>query len=632
MRIALLDDVTISKIAAGEIIENSASIIKELVENSIDAGADKITIEIKGESTNYLKISDNGSGILEDDVENAFLRHSTSKLRDIDDLSKIISLGFRGEALASISTIAKVKLMTKTKDELAGTMAIVENGKVVKKNKIGMPQGTTFIIEDVFYNTPVRKKFLKKDSSEINNIIDIVQKIALSNKNISFDLIKDGKNILSAPATSNYTNRVFSVLGKEMAANLLEGSFESENYKIHGYFSNNKLFRSTRDNQYIFVNGRYVKNLEISRAIESKYRSLIPLNRYPCFVLFLEIPPSLIDVNIHPKKNEIKFNDERTLLALITEVVEDVIYPNRSIREINFEDKKESLNVFDIFGYEEDSEDASDIEVEEKTEDNKETSNDYETSFKESVVSFFPETEESNDYDKSQSDYNVVDAAVNDFKADESDVEVEEASFLEIKDKQIDENILNSRIAGVLFDTYILLEDKDKDTAYIVDQHAAHERVWYERYRRLYLNQEISSQILLKPEIIELNAKEYDKLESHIEIFKDLGFNIEDFGDGAIVLREVPMIFGLPTYVDFIRDIIDSLDKNISSSYEADLYKIMKKACKRAVKANDKLSNIEIEKLIEDLSRCENPYTCPHGRPTIIDVSNKSIAKLFLRE
>lgn len=629
MKIELLDDITISRIAAGEIIENPASIIKELVENSIDAGADKITVEIKKESTNYLKISDNGSGIMEEDIENAFLRHSTSKLRTIDDLGRIVSLGFRGEALASISTIAKVKIMTKTQNELAGTMAVVENGKVIKKNKIGMPQGTTFIVEDVFYNTPVRKKFLKKDSSEINNIIDIVNKIALSNKNISFDLIKDGKNILSAAATDNYTNRVFSVLGKEIAANLVEGSFESYNYKIHGYFSNNKLFRSTRDNQYIFVNGRYIKNLDISKAIESKYRSLIPLNRYPCFVLFLEIPPNLIDVNIHPKKNEIKFNDLRTLLALITEVVDDAIYPNRSIREIEIEDKKEPLNVFDIFDEEDgptyDSVEDQNIELKGLNDDD---------IVKETELLFKPDVENTFTHEFINDDLSDIKLHEEEINTDtkKSEKELFETSFLDISDKKIDENILYSRIVGVLFDTYIILEDKDKNIFYIVDQHAAHERVWYERYRKLYLDEEISSQILLKPEIIELNPVEFDKLESHKEIFKDLGFDIENFGDGSVVLREVPMIFGLPTYVNFIRDIIDSLDKNISSNYEADLYKIMKKACKRAVKANDKLSQMEVENLIHDLSQCENPYTCPHGRPTIIDMSKKNIGKLFLRE
>lgn len=630
MKIELLDDITISRIAAGEIIENPASIVKELVENSIDAGADKITVEIKKESTNYLKISDNGSGIMEEDIENAFLRHSTSKLRTIDDLDRIVSLGFRGEALASISTIAKMKVMTKTEDELAGTMAVVENGKIIKKNKIGMPQGTTFIVEDVFYNTPVRKKFLKKDSSEINNIIDTVNKIALSNKNISFDLIKDGKNILSAAATDNYTNRVFNVLGKEIAANLVEGSFESQDYKIHGYFSNNKLFRSTRDNQYIFVNGRYIKNLDISKAIESKYRSLIPLNRYPCFVLFLEIPPNLIDVNIHPKKNEIKFNDLRTLLALITEIVDDAIYPNRSIREIEVEDKKEPLNVFDIF----DDEDSSTYEIDENHEiEFKDYSDD--DIVKETELLFKPDVKDNIFLDGSTND-DLSDSECHEEKIgtdnDKSENEVSETSFLDISDKKIDTEILYSRIVGVLFDTYIILEDKDKNIFYVVDQHAAHERVWYERYRKLYLEEEISSQILLKPEIIELNPIEFDKLESHREIFKDLGFDIENFGDGSVVLREVPMIFGLPTYVKFIRDIIDSLDKNISSNYEADLYKIMKKACKRAVKANDKLSQIEVENLIHDLSQCENPYTCPHGRPTIIDMSKKNIAKLFLRE
>ncbi|WP_288961579.1 DNA mismatch repair endonuclease MutL, partial [uncultured Peptoniphilus sp.] len=359
--IKLLDEQTISKIAAGEIIENSASIVKELVENSIDAGADDILIELRGESTNYIKVSDNGSGFSEDDLELAFLRHSTSKLQVIEDLEKIRTLGFRGEALASISNISKIKLMTKREEDLAGNSLIIENGKILKKNKVGMPKGTTFIINDVFYNTPVRKKFLRKDSTEINNIIDIVQKIALSNNNIKFTLIRDGKTILNTGSDKDPINRIFSILGSEIASSLNEGKFESENYKIRGFFSNNKLFRSNRDSQYIFVNGRFIRDINISRAIEKNYNSLIPLNRYPVFVLYIDIDPKLIDVNIHPKKNEIKISNENILTALLSEVVEEVIYPNRSIREIELEDKKENVNVFDIFDDEDDTEETSDL-------------------------------------------------------------------------------------------------------------------------------------------------------------------------------------------------------------------------------------------------------------------------------
>lgn len=619
--IRLLDEATISKIAAGEIIENSASIVKELVENSIDAGADDIIVEIRGDSTDYIRVSDNGSGFSEDDLEVAFLRHSTSKLEKIEDLEKIRTLGFRGEALASISNISKIKLMTKREEDLAGNSLLIENGKIIKKNKVGMPKGTTFVISDVFYNTPVRKKFLRKDLTEINNIIDIVQKIALSNNNIKFTLIRDGKIILNTGSDKDPINRIFSILGSEIASSLNEGSFESENYKIRGFFSDNKLFRSNRDSQYIFVNGRFIRNINISRAVEKNYHSLIPLNRYPVFVLYLDIDPKLIDVNIHPKKNEIKISNENILSALLAEVVEEVIFPNRSIREIEIEDKKENVSVFDIFEDDETNdcgEQKKDTNLKSLWDIEKETSdNSLEKTFNEDAVLY---------KDSLKEDINPEEER---FLTEEH----EDKNFLFNSEKShIDEKLLNTRIAGVLFKTYILLENQREGITFLVDQHAAHERVNYEKFLHMYLKSEITSQILLKPEIIELNQMEYDKILNYLDLFTRLGFKIEDFGDKSVVLREVPMIFGLPTYVNFIRDIIDSLDKEISSNYEADLYKIMKKACKASVKAGDDLSDMEIESLIRDLKNCENPYTCPHGRPTVVEVSKHTISKLFLRE
>ncbi|MDU5274614.1 MULTISPECIES: DNA mismatch repair endonuclease MutL [Peptoniphilus] len=623
--IRLLDDSTISKIAAGEIIENSASIVKELVENSIDAGADDILVEIRGESTNFIKVSDNGSGFSEEDLNLAFLRHSTSKLEKIEDLEKLRTLGFRGEALASISNISKIKLMTKTEDELAGNSLLIENGKIIKNNKIGMPRGTTFIVTDVFYNTPVRKKFLRKNNSEINNIIDIVQKIALSNNNVKFTLIRDGKTILNTGNDKDYINRIFSILGSEIASSLNEGFFESENYKIKGFFSDNKLFRSNRDSQYIFINGRYIRNINISKAVEKNYNSLIPLNRYPVFILYIDIDPKLIDVNIHPKKNEVKISNENILTALLSEVVQEVIFPNRSIGEIEIEDTKKNINIFDIFNEskELDSDIPNDTDTAETT--NLRSLWDIEgKSLEENLNSLSNFKEDDVLYKKDS--FNKVTFTDKDFAN-------EEKSFLEPNEKgHIDEKLLNTKIVGILFKTYILLENKRDSICYIVDQHAAHERVNYEKFLNMYLNSDIASQILIKPEIIELNQVEYDKIENYLDLFVKLGFKIENFGDNTIVLREVPMIFGLPTYVNFIRDIIDSLDKDISSNYEADLYKIMKKACKASVKAGDDLSDMEVEALIRDLKNCENPYTCPHGRPTVIEVSKHTISKLFLRE
>lgn len=629
MSIVLLDDNTISKISAGEIIENPASVVKELLENSIDAGAKNITVEVKNSPTDFIRITDDGCGFKADEIELAFMRHSTSKLSKIEDLEELTTLGFRGEALASISSIAKIRLLTKNSEDLAGTSTKIENGKIIEQSNVGMPHGSTFYVEDIFYNTPVRKKFLRADNVEFNLIFDVIQKIALGNPQVSISYIRDGKTLLNSYKNSNYKNHILNVLGREIATNLIENSFSSENYKIRAYFSNNKLFRSSRNHQYIYINGRYVTNREISREIEKVYKSLIPLNRFPVFILFIDINSSLIDVNIHPKKHEVKLSNENNLIAILCEMVEEVLYPNRSIREIE-DEPKVNLNVFDIFddksndnliNFKEPTYEPSDNYIKEFDIDNQSFHENYQPFdvFKENL-------DNNNDIDnieentKDFNNYNIP-----------SLEQYQEDSFLNDKEV-IDSNLINTRIVGILFDTFIILENKNKDLIYLVDQHAAHERVMYEKYKKQYLNSNINSQVLLKPEIIELNASEYMKIEKNFQLFKDLGFSIDSFGENSIILREVPMIFGFPTYVSFIRDIIDSLDDKIYSNYQADMWKVMKRACLKAVKAGDTLSNMEVKELINSLIHCENPYTCPHGRPTIIDIKKTTIAKLFLRE
>lgn len=629
MSIVLLDDNTISKISAGEIIENPASVVKELLENSIDAGAKNITVEVKNSPTDFIRITDDGCGFKADEIELAFMRHSTSKLSKIEDLEELTTLGFRGEALASISSIAKIRLLTKNSEDLAGTSTKIENGKIIEQSNVGMPHGSTFYVEDIFYNTPVRKKFLRADNVEFNLIFDVIQKIALGNPQVSISYIRDGKTLLNSYKNSNYKNHILNVLGREIATNLIENSFSSENYKIRAYFSNNKLFRSSRNHQYIYINGRYVINREISREIEKVYKSLIPLNRFPVFILFIDINSSLIDVNIHPKKHEVKLSNENNLIAILCEMVEEVLYPNRSIREIE-DEPKVNLNVFDIF------DDKSNDNLINFKEPTYEPSDNYIKEFDIDSQSFHENYQPFDVYEENADNNNDIDNIedkTEDFNNDyiSSLEQFQEDSFLNDKEV-IDSNLINTRIVGILFDTFIILENKNKDLIYLVDQHAAHERVMYEKYKKQYLNSNINSQVLLKPEIIELNASEYMKIEKNFHLFKDLGFSIDSFGENSIILREVPMIFGFPTYVSFIRDIIDSLDDKIYSNYQADMWKVMKRACLKAVKAGDTLSNMEVKELINSLIHCENPYTCPHGRPTIIDIKKTTIAKLFLRE
>lgn len=512
---------------------------------------------------------------------------------------------------------------------MAGTSSKIENGKIIEQSNVGMPHGSTFYVEDIFYNTPVRKKFLRADNVEFNLIFDVIQKIALGNPQVSISYIRDGKTLLNSYKNSNYKNHILNVLGREIATNLIENSFSSENYKIRAYFSNNKLFRSSRNHQYIYINGRYVTNREISREIEKVYKSLIPLNRFPVFILFIDINSSLIDVNIHPKKHEVKLSNENNLIAILCEMVEEVLYPNRSIREIE-DEPKVNLNVFDIFddksndnliNFREPTYEPGDNDIKEFDIDSQ--------SFYENYQPFDMNKENLDN----NNDIDNIEDKTEDFNYDNipSLEQFQEDSFLNDKEV-IDSNLINTRIVGILFDTFIILENKDKDLIYLVDQHAAHERVMYEKYKKQYLNSNINSQVLLKPEIIELNASEYMKIEKNFKLFKDLGFSIDSFGENSIILREVPMIFGFPTYVSFIRDIIDSLDDKIYSNYQADMWKVMKRACLKAVKAGDTLSNMEVKELINSLIHCENPYTCPHGRPTIIDIKKTTIAKLFLRE
>ena len=630
MTIRLLDESTISKISAGEIIENPASIVKELLENAIDANSKNIVIEVKGSIGEYIRITDDGDGIKKDELPLAFLRHSTSKLRKVEDLFDIVSLGFRGEALASISHISHVEIMTKHKDEKVGTRALVEHGEIIESNNVGLPAGTTFYIKDIFYNTPVRKKYLKNDISEFNFIQEVVQKIALSNNSVSIKLIRDGKIVLNTNKNLDLKNHIYNILGRDIASNLIRTDFKSESYKVTAFFSNNKLYRSNRTHQYVYINGRYIKNLDISRRIERGYYSLIPLNRYPVFILYIEIDPILVDVNIHPKKHEVKLSKENNIIAILGEMLEEVLYPNRSIEnpiDVSSEKSKSNTTVFDLFtnNKSEDSEElvieTNFIEQNKYVEDNKSS---YDTLDDNTIISTL--NENNNEYSMQSSE--TMELNDNTMVDDVDDNDTKEL----IDNSKIDYNLLNTRIVGTLFKTFIILEDSKNNKSFLVDQHAAHERIMYERLKKQYKNSDISKQLLLSPEIIELSASEKDNVENNIELFKSIGFDIEAFGENSIIIREVPILFGMPSYLNFIYDVINALNRDIDSSYDIDPYKIMKKACKAAVKAGDILSNVEINALLEDLIACENPYTCPHGRPTVLEFTKKNLEKMFLRE
>ncbi|MBU5314301.1 DNA mismatch repair endonuclease MutL [Tissierella carlieri] len=610
-KIRLLDNITIQKIAAGEVIERPLSIVKELIENSLDANSENITIEIKNGGKSYIRVTDDGDGIEDEDLNLAFKRHSTSKLSTIEDLYRIRSLGFRGEALASISHVSKVEVMTKTSNAIGGIHAIVEEGEIKSKEVIGCPKGTTLIVKDLFYNLPVRKEFLKSDLVESNQISDIVYKVALGNLNTSFKFIRDDKVVLKTSKNNDMKTHIYSILGKEFSSNLTQIDFEEYGIHLHGYISNNNLYRSNRNHQYIYINGRYINNINISNTIENHYKSLIPLNRFPCFILFIELDPSTIDVNIHPTKQEIKFVNQSEIFSVIDKAVKDTLYPSLSVPKVGFKETKEKIKEEKppLLFMNTNANIQDDIIVKDFT---------HKTIFEEKKLNEPHESSmrlenellirEDIGREAIPSKENIVDDSPADIKNILSDIEP----------------------IGVIFNTYILAEDKVDEKLYFIDQHAAHERVMYEKYLGEYSNENIIAQQLLVPEIAELTNSEMNDFLENVSIFRKLGFDIEEFGNNSVVIRSVPLIFGVPNIRELFYDLLDNIN-NIKSNYDTKLEKIMKIACTKAVKSGDHMSEIEMFSLFEQLKKCNNPHSCPHGRPTVLEMSKTDIEKAFLR-
>mgnify|MGYP000947942576 FL=1 len=605
-KIKLLDEYTIQKIAAGEIIERPASVIKELVENSLDAKATNIVVEITNGGKDYIRVTDDGEGILDSDLDLAFKRHSTSKIETVEDLFKIVSFGFRGEALSSISAVAKVEVLTKTSYSLTGTQAFVENGEIISKKPVGCPKGTTMIVRDLFYNIPVRRGFLKSESNESSYIDDTLYRFALGNTDVSFKYIKDNKVIFNTSKNNSLISNIYSLLGKDFSNNLIKVDYKSKNAHIYGYISNNTLYRGNRKHQYLYVNKRHVRNKIITNLIEDKYKSLIPINKFPVFILFIDVDPSFVDVNIHPTKQEIKFLNQDEINNSLENMIFNALNNNIYIQKLTFEREKKEPDYEELPLLFEKN--LIDINV---VDNNNES---YNYIYKD------------NEKNKDIKEFNID--VIN--QAHKENVQIEED--LEPKSLKEPINFLNSfRIIGVVFNTYILLEDIENEKLLIMDQHAAHERVMYERYKREFESEKIAIQNLLTPEILELSTWEVDIVNKNSKLLKDLGFIVEEFGQNSIILRGVPLLFGIPQAKNFFIEILDGLTKDLKSGYDIKLDKIMKIACSKAIKGGDRITDVEIEKLIEQLKNADNPYTCPHGRPTIIEITKKDIEKEFKR-
>ncbi len=605
--IQLLDNSTINKIAAGEVIENPRSIVKELIENSIDANANEIIIEIKDGGKKLIRVTDNGIGIEKNDVELAFKRHSTSKIKDAEDLNYVHTLGFRGEALASIAAISSLEIITKTSDDDSGIRMILEGGKVISKEDIGCPVGTTIIISDLFYNVPARRKFLKSNNRESANINEMVTNLSLCTHKVSFKLINNCNIILKTPKNTTFFNSIASLYGKDLCNSLINVNFIKDEIEIKGYTTNLNYYRGSRKYQIFFVNGRYIKNKQINFAIENAYKTLLPINKHAACFLKIAIPTESVDVNVHPAKTEIRFNNEDIVMKYITESISISLNSNNIIKEV----KKETI-----------------IPTIKKKPKNKCINNNI---FKEpdvvrenSVVSkinniFDDNLNENNIYHSNKIDYNKSNEPIN-----------VQQTIKDVSNKNCNSKIPELNIIGVLFNTYILCESYEHKEFYIIDQHAAHERINYEKFMNQINNKKIVSQEFVIPKIINLSHEDFYVTISNREVFATLGFIIENFGVNSIMIRSIPVIFAEANVNEIFYNLLDII-KNSSNKNEFLINKIVKHACVKSVKAGDKLHQQELKKLLSDLSKTSNPLTCPHGRPVIIKLTKYEIEKMFER-
>ncbi|SNX55434.1 DNA mismatch repair endonuclease MutL [Thermoanaerobacterium sp. RBIITD] len=609
-KIQLLDDTLINKISAGEVVERPSSIVKELLENSIDAGSKNITIEIMEGGIPYIKITDDGCGMNEIDAVLAFGRHATSKIKTINDLYNIETLGFRGEALASISAVSKVLLKTKEDNSLYGTQINIEGGKIISKTRCGCQKGCMIEVKDVFYNTPARRKFLKRPSTEAMYITDIVSKIALSRPEISFKYIKDKKFEFITTGNNSIEDVILRLFGRDLYSSLLSSKYDSEYLKMNIFLCKPSYTKSNRNMQILFVNGRFVKNKVYNAAIDEAYKTLIPINRYPIVITYIDIDSRQIDVNVHPSKMEVKFSNDKDIFDAIYKTIKDGLSKTNLIPNVKYEKKF----TFDNMDKEEKIEQTQINTLPNGQNRNNIFITNDQNIFKSNAVKMQDNATQNN----------IASEKINNEKVYETNTITYIKDFNTLPDnKQLD-----YKIVGVLFSTYIIVE-KD-DMAYVIDQHAAHERILYERFMSNY--NKVQGKQTTMPILINIEPGDEEILNDNRDILNRLGYKFENFGNNSIILREVPIILGQPESRQLFIDIIDRLrDKDFVNDIRLKEENIIMMACKKAVKAMDKLSNEEMNSLFNDLNITKNPYTCPHGRPVIVSIKKCEIDKMFKR-
>jgi len=670
--IFILDEFTIGKIAAGEVVERPSSVIKELVENSIDANAKNIVIEIKDGGKQYIRVSDDGVGIPHAELSKVFLRHSTSKIQKIEDLENLQTCGFRGEALSSICAVSKTTLMTKTSDEEWGSRVFVEGGKYISTEKIGLSQGTTLVIEDLFFNVPARKKFMKSSPAEAMAINQIVCRLAMGNPSIRFKLISNNKVIVSTVGDGTLENAIRSIYGKNAIEQMFytKRNFEQE-VTLYGYLSKTSMYQTNRRMQNFFFNRRYVEDISVARAMEDAYKGTIPIGKFPSCVLFIDLNPAQIDFNVHPNKLNVKYDSELRLEDKVYAFVRDALFQKSNhlipkgsfVREektveppvkvqvpISVTEEKESGESQEVAVFSFEKKDAT-IPFEKILFPNESDTKEFESKVFDKKISYEKVSDvrkelsvEENrmmadEVQESENGYREVERfreknRAKEFTVAERGKEISEPvvqNFLQTEKKE--EDILNYEqlhYVGRVFSTYLIMTKEER--MYLIDQHAAHERVLFERYMVLLHKDELSSQQLLNPILLELSYEDATLVEMYRDEIQKLGFDFDFLGEKVIVIRGVPVFFQETQGEQFMYEIIELLQENKNlENYEEFIDKVATKACRAAIKANDRIMDTEVEALLKDLNQCDNKYTCPHGRPVFIEVKKYDLEKMFKR-
>ncbi len=631
-QIHVLDKETIDKIAAGEVVERPASVIKELVENAMDAGATAITVEIKDGGISFMRITDNGSGIENSELRTAFLRHATSKIESAEDLSKIASLGFRGEALSSIAAVSQVEVVTKTKDQLVGTRMQIEGGIEKVFEDVGAPQGTTFFVRNLFFNTPVRRKFLKQPATEGGYVTELMEHLALSRPDISFKFIVGSQVRFYTSGNGELKEVIYRIYGRDISAQVLPIDFEEKGFHIKGYLGSAALVRSNRNFEIYYINGRFIRSQVISKAVEEGYSEYLMQHKFPFCVLHMTMDDkSQVDVNVHPTKMEVRFSQGPEVYQLIAKAVKERLRQKEMIPETTLPEAKPTVKPTVVkaeaisktltpmvkpvaksnFSY-----GIKELEIMTATLSDSEKKN-------------MPKLQIPEPFETKRKEQFAVREEMQ-YEADRSKMQEFKQETLFDTKVLTEENRMKYRIIGQVFDTYFLVQFEDK--LYIIDQHAAHEKVKYERFMKQYHEKTIVTQNLLPPIIVSLSGQEEMVLNDYKDTFAALGFEIEDFGGNEYALRAVPVdLYGCNEKQMFLEVLDELTEMGRRESLKVVEEKIASMSCKAAVKGNNRLSMEEAEKLIDELLTLENPYNCPHGRPTIITMSKYEMEKRFKR-